>query len=157
MNICFKYVLVANIILFKLLYIHKYININAYCCFSYNGNWELVKSIVGRKFQRSYVCLHPQAGNRLWQLVVWHLLSIFIHFQNYSEMAIFLCYVLTTSVQKPNTTGFLTIQRHNRKYYRLPKNTEAQQENTTGFLRIQRHKRKILKRTLAKGNWNKLE
>ena len=33
--------------------------------FSYTGNWELVKSIVGTKLRRSYVCLHSQAGNRL--------------------------------------------------------------------------------------------
>ena len=37
-----------------------------YCRFSYAGNWELVKSIVGTKFRRSHVCLHSQAGNRLW-------------------------------------------------------------------------------------------
>ena len=30
------------------------------------GNWELAKSIVGTKFERSHVCLHSQAGNRLW-------------------------------------------------------------------------------------------
>ena len=29
-----------------------------YCCFSYAGNWELVKSIVGTKFRRSHACLH---------------------------------------------------------------------------------------------------
>ena len=32
-------------------------------------DWELVKSIVGTKFRRSHVCLHSQAGNRLWQLM----------------------------------------------------------------------------------------
>ena len=37
--------------------------------FSYAGNWELVKSIVGTKFGRSHVCLHSQAGNRLWKLM----------------------------------------------------------------------------------------
>ena len=36
-----------------------------YCRFSYAGNWELVKSIVGTKFRRSHVSLHFQAGNRL--------------------------------------------------------------------------------------------
>ena len=46
-----------------------YINIYLYCRFSYAGNWELVKSIVGTKFRRSHVCLHSQAGNRLWQLM----------------------------------------------------------------------------------------
>ena len=35
------------------------------CRFSYAGNWELVKLIVGTKFRRSHVCLHSQAGNRL--------------------------------------------------------------------------------------------
>ena len=40
-------------------------NYKKYCCFSYAGNWELVKSIVGTKFRRSHVCLHSQAGNRL--------------------------------------------------------------------------------------------
>ena len=33
--------------------------------FSYAGNWELVKSIVGTKFRRIHLCLHTQAGNRL--------------------------------------------------------------------------------------------
>ena len=33
------------------------------CRFSYAGNWELVKSIVGTKFRRSHVCLHSQAGS----------------------------------------------------------------------------------------------
>ena len=32
--------------------------------FSYAGNWELVKSVVGTKFRRSYVCLHSQVKNR---------------------------------------------------------------------------------------------
>ena len=40
-----------------------------YCRFSYAGNWELVKSIVGTKFRRSHVCLHSQVGNKLWQLM----------------------------------------------------------------------------------------
>ena len=31
--------------------------------FSYAGNWELVKSTVGKKFRRGHVCLHSQAGN----------------------------------------------------------------------------------------------
>ena len=38
-------------------------------CFSYVENWKLVKSIVGTKFRWSHVCLHSQAGNRLWQLM----------------------------------------------------------------------------------------
>ena len=37
--------------------------------FSYAGNWELVKSIVGTKFRRSHVCLRSQARIRLWQLI----------------------------------------------------------------------------------------
>ena len=40
-----------------------------YCRFSYVGNWGLVKSIVGTTFRSSYLCLHSQAGNRLWQLM----------------------------------------------------------------------------------------
>ena len=35
-----------------------------HCRFSYAGNWELVKSIMGTKF-RSHVCLHAQAENKL--------------------------------------------------------------------------------------------
>ena len=35
------------------------------CHFSYTGNWELVKSIVGTKLRRSHFCLHSQAGNSL--------------------------------------------------------------------------------------------
>ena len=34
------------------------------CPFSYAGNWELVKSIMGTKFRSSHVCLNFQAGNR---------------------------------------------------------------------------------------------
>ena len=33
------------------------------CQFSYVGNWELVKSMMGIKFRRGHVCLHSQAGN----------------------------------------------------------------------------------------------
>ena len=40
------------------------------------------------KFLRSYVCLHCQGRNRRWQLVLWHLLLILIHFQNYNVMAL---------------------------------------------------------------------
>ena len=39
------------------------------CRFSYAGNWKLVKSIVETKFRRGHICLHSQAGNRLWQLM----------------------------------------------------------------------------------------
>ena len=59
-----------------------YINIYLYCRFPYAGNWELVKSIVGTKFRRRHVCLHSQAGNRLWlvmalifSVMLWQLLS----------------------------------------------------------------------------------
>ena len=38
-----------------------------YCRFSWAGNWELVKPIVGTKFRWNHVCLHSQARNRLWQ------------------------------------------------------------------------------------------
>ena len=48
----------------------KNTRIDLYCRSSYAGNYELVKSIVGTKFRRSHVCLHPQAGNRLGQLMV---------------------------------------------------------------------------------------
>ena len=44
---------------------HQKVESIQYCCFSYAGNWELVKSIVGTKFRRSHVCLHSQTGNRL--------------------------------------------------------------------------------------------
>ena len=69
---------------------------------SYAGNWEMVKSIAETKFEKSHVCLHSQVGNRLWQLVVWHLLSILIHFQNYNEimMKIWWCYYIIISVEK---------------------------------------------------------
>ena len=54
---------------------------------------------------------------RLYQLVVSHLLSILIHFQNYNEMAVlFFVMVTIISVQKlrqvkSNAAGLLTIQR----------------------------------------------
>ena len=57
------------------------------CRFSYAGNWELVKSIVGTKSWKSHVCLHFQSLN-LHKLVVWHLLPILIDYQNYNEMAL---------------------------------------------------------------------
>ena len=50
--------------------------------FSYAGNWELVKSTVGKKFRRGHVCLHSQAGNNVpitdsttanGYLLVWHI------------------------------------------------------------------------------------
>ena len=74
--------------------------------FSYTGNWELVKSIVGTKLRRSYVCLHSQAGNRLWQLangsaLLHHAVRIFVQ--------------KLTQVIKSNTAEFLRIQKHNRK------------------------------------------
>ena len=34
-----------------------------HCRFSYAGNCELVKLIVGTQFRRSHVCLHSQGGN----------------------------------------------------------------------------------------------
>ena len=66
----------------------------------YAGNWELVKSTVGTKFRRSHVCLHSRTENRLYQLVVWHLLSILIRFQNYNEMALLFFGVLQESLHK---------------------------------------------------------
>ena len=52
------------------------------------GKLETSKSIMGTKFRRSHVCLQFQAGNRLYQLVFFHLLSILIHFENCNEMAL---------------------------------------------------------------------
>ena len=43
--------------------------VHEYRRFSYAGNWELVKSIVGTKFRRRHVCLHSQAGIKLWQII----------------------------------------------------------------------------------------
>ena len=33
-----------------------------YCRISYAGNWELVKSIEGKKFRKNRVCLKSQVG-----------------------------------------------------------------------------------------------
>ena len=74
-----------------------------YCCFSYAGNWELVKSFAETKFRRSHVCLHCQAGIRLWQLIALLFLDNFY--------------------TKADTGGKV-------KYSRLPKNTDTQQQNT---------------------------
>ena len=91
--------------------------------FSYVGNRELVKSIVGTKFENSHVRLHSQVGNRLWKLFVWHLSSVLVHF--YITIKWFcsslLCY-----------DNFCTITDSGNKikYCRLPKNSETQQEKT---------------------------
>ena len=42
----------------------------------------------GDKFQRSHVCLHSHAGNRLYRLHVWHILSILIYFENYATIIV---------------------------------------------------------------------
>ena len=103
-----------------------------YCRFSYEGkgNWELVKPTEGTKFRRSHACLHSQAGNLvpitvsiIWQLVASCLasLSILMHFQNYSEIALLLLlYIIDfckkiTQVIESNTTNSLRIQWKNRK------------------------------------------
>ena len=98
----------------------------------YAGNWELVKSIVGTKFQRSHVCLHSQAVNRLMS-ASW--LASFVSFNKFSKLqgngsALLRCATII-SVQKL---------------------TKVIKSNTIGFLTIQRHSRKILKRILAKDN-----
>ena len=90
--------------------IHKNAKILEYCRFSFLGNWKLVKSIVRTKFRRNHVCLHSQAGNRLYQLVVWHLLSILIPFQNVLRYATIISLQKLRQVIKSNTAGFLTIQ-----------------------------------------------
>ena len=58
------------------------------CCFLYAGNLELVELIVAKKFRRDHFRLRFLARNRIWQLVVWHRLSILMHFQNYNETAL---------------------------------------------------------------------
>ena len=78
-----------------------------YCIFSYARNWELVKSIVVTKFRISHICLHSQAWNRLWQLMV--LLFFIICYDNFRT--------------KTGTGDKF-------KYSRIPKNTETQHENT---------------------------
>ena len=83
--------------------IFYFLRADAYCRFSYAGNRELAKSILGTKSRRSRVCLHPQARNRLWQLMV---LLFFVN-----------VYTKTDTGDKI-------------KYRRIPKNTETQQENT---------------------------
>ena len=75
------------------------------CRFSYAGNWELVTSNVGTNFRRSYVCLHFQAGNRLWQLANG---SAFLHH------AVIIFVQKLAQVIKSNTE-FLRIQKHNRE------------------------------------------
>ena len=52
-----------------------YLKISRFCRFHYARNWELLKSIMGTKFRRSHVCLYSQAGNRLWQLFFFVMLS----------------------------------------------------------------------------------
>ena len=116
-NVSWKHQLLWNICQFSYLAIVFW-----YCCFSYAGKWELVKSIVGTKFRRRHVCLHSQAGNRLYQPVVRHLLSILIHFQNYNEIALLFFGMLQYLFTKTETGDKI-------KYCRLRNNTEIQQEN----------------------------
>ena len=60
-------------------------------------------------------------------LVVWYLLSILIHFQNYNEMVL-LFYNKNTFCYNNFCTKTDTSDRI--KYYTLPSNAETQQENT---------------------------
>ena len=61
-----------------------------HCRFSYAGNWELVKSIVGTQFRKSHVCLHSQAGNRVpitgSMTASGYLLGIIINFDTCSQL-----------------------------------------------------------------------
>ena len=93
----------------------------SYCRLSYTKNREMVKSIVGTEFGRSHVSLHSLAGNRLWQLVVWHLYQ-FLYISLFTMECFcssLLCYnnlcTKLTQVIKSDTTGFLTIPGQNRK------------------------------------------
>ena len=72
-----------------------------YCRFSCAGNWELVKSIMGTKYRRSHVCLHSQAGNRLWRANS----SALLHCAMISSVQ------KLTQMIKSNTVVFLRIQR----------------------------------------------
>ena len=83
-----------NIFLTALICQMNKVRLMGYCRFSYAGNWVIVKSIVGTKYRRSHICLNSQAKNRLYQLVIWHLLLILIHFRNCSEMALLLFFML---------------------------------------------------------------
>ena len=69
-------------------------------------------------------CLFPFSSGkyRLYQLVVRHLLSILIHFQNYNEIALLFFGMLQYLFTKTETGDKI-------KYCRLPNNTEIQQEN----------------------------
>ena len=91
------------------------------------GIWELVKSIAGTKSGRNHVCLHSQAENRLWQLVVWHVSSILIYFQNFNEMALFFSILryTKTDTKKSNTAGFQRIQKQENTKERTKKTTEV--------------------------------
>ena len=84
--------------------------------FSYAGNWKLVKSIAGTKFRRSYIWLHSQARNRLWQVMA----------------LLFFCAMIISvqkliQVIKSNSAEFLRMQRHNRKILKriIKKTTET--------------------------------
>ena len=93
-----------------------------YYRFLYVGNWELVKSIVETKFRGSYVCLHSQAGNRIYQLVVQFntLLKLqWMEMKNYKWLcSSLLCY--NNFCTKTKTGDKI-------KYFRLLNNTETQQ------------------------------
>ena len=83
---------------------------------------------MGTKFRRSHVYLLSQAGNKvhLTQSMIasgW-LLSVFmnfVHFQNYSEMALFSWLCNIDFYTKGDT-------REKIKYYRLSKNTEREKD-----------------------------
>ena len=97
------------------------------------GNWELVKSIMGTKFQRRYVCLRSQVGNSVpitgSVTASVYLFGIFINFDIFSKLqwngSALLCYALLISIQKltqvikSNITDTLRIERDSRKIGRL--------------------------------------
>ena len=97
------------------------------------GNWELVKSIMGTKFQRRYVCLRSQAGNSVpitgSVTASGYLFGIFINFDIFSKFqwngSALLCYALLISIQKltqvikSNITDTLRIERDSKKIGQL--------------------------------------
>ena len=113
-----------NIFLTALICQMNKVRLMGYCRFSYAGNWVIVKSIVGTKYRRSHICLNSQAKNRLYQLVIWHLLLILIHFRNCNEMALLLFFMLYNKFSTKTETGDKS------KYYRLPRSKEAEQQST---------------------------
>ena len=81
-----------------------------YFCFSYGGNWELVKTVFGISFKRSHVCLHSQVRIEI--------------LYDCNDFTLYL-YVIKISVKKliqvlkSNTVGFIRIQRHSSKILKI--------------------------------------